>query len=318
MARTSDYKLNGLIEGYVDALSDLDRLTQRVSGYLRDLERIANQDVQPPVLAAPHRTRRIEIRCLGTFSVCLDTLVVPLQPDSRPAALLRLLVERGHLGISRDAVTEALWPGIDPDVASNRLHGTVFGLRRLLEGAECIEVEQGCYRLGADVEVDSVRFEELISEAVRLEQTGDREASADRYRQAVTAYGGDYLGTDSEHATVVHRQYLRDLHLNALVKLARFELSHAAYEACIRYARQIVQLDDCCEEAYQLLMLAHGRLGGRTSARRWYEICERILRQELDLAPSQQTRLARDQAIRGDGPHRSPALGELARLQDTA
>lgn len=76
-----------------------------------------------------------------------------------PARLLVLLVvEDGVLPVDR--ALEVLWPGADPLVTRNRLHGVVLKLRRALglPVAGPVRVEDGVLRLTKEVEVDAWRL----------------------------------------------------------------------------------------------------------------------------------------------------------------
>jgi DNA-binding SARP family transcriptional activator len=79
-----------------------------------------------------------------------------------PAKLLALLVASGGL-MTMDATIEGLWPGADPEVGRNRLHGVLLRLRRSLglPVTGPITCADGVVRLDRDgpVTVDSWDFE---------------------------------------------------------------------------------------------------------------------------------------------------------------
>src|SRR5262249_35042287 len=56
----------------------------------------------------------------------------------------------------------------------------------------------------------------------------------------------------------------------------------------IRNATRLLQLDSFREEAYKQLMIALAATGQRSKALEQYEICQRLLDQELEISPSQE------------------------------
>ena len=75
-----------------------------------------------------------------------------------------------------------------------------------------------------------------------------------------------------------------------LTRLSQFSMAAMDLDGCIRRSRRLLAKEPCREDAYLRLMQCYARLGQRGSALRWYQICERTLRQELDVAPSDETR----------------------------
>lgn len=314
------HDLRALLEGYREALEELDTLTRRFSVKARQIERLLDDEIDQPGFTdeadgSPASSGPIEISCLGAFALRSAGRHLPLQADGRAAALLKVLATRGRQSVGRDALIATLWPDADPRHGANRLHGIVFSLRRLTGSPEIVIVEQGQYRLGDHVEVDALRFEEFVRRAERLARAADPEAASAALEEAVQLYGGDYLEQDDEEWATIHRQYLRDLYLTAIVKLAELSLGRGDFEAAIRHALDALRYDSCSEEAYRLLMLAHHRIGNRARARRWYERCEEMLERELQIQPSARTRQLRDLILQagadvGEAPGGADEIGD--------
>jgi hypothetical protein len=138
------------------------------------------------------------------LSVTMDGEVVPA-PRGYPAKLLALLVAANG-SMTVDAAIEGLWPGADPDVGRNRLHGVLLRLRRGLGLAATgpIGCTEGIVGLAPSphVEIDSWTFERLASLArTRPEATCD----------AVAAYTGDVLSVQFAYDDTIeaYRQALR-------------------------------------------------------------------------------------------------------------
>jgi DNA-binding SARP family transcriptional activator len=301
-----------LLADFQHALALLQQLTAEFADRVRVL------DASPPrsvVSIEDERGYHVQIFTLGTFEVSVNARRVPLPPTGRPVAVLKLLADRGGRPTPRELLAEMLWPGTPSDTGANRLRVAIHSLRQIDDDLhDLVQFDQGTYQLtGSRVEIDADRFEGLLAGAHSLEQSGDLERALTVYGEAEALYRGDYFEDDLyEDWALVRRQHLRDLYLNLLIKLALLALERGDDEACISHCHEIVRQDSCSEDAYRLLMIAHGRRGNRARALRWYTLCEQALRRELDVEPSGITRGLRQEILAeapGDGRSLRQRLG---------
>ena len=82
---------------------------------------------------------------------------------------------------------------------------------------------------------------------------------------------------------------LRDGMAGALQRLARWHGMCAEVDTAIPFARHWLALDPLHEPAQRELMHLYARSDQRAAALRQYMECERVLRQELDIAPAAET-----------------------------
>jgi len=87
-----------------------------------------------------------------------------------------------------------------------------------------------------------------------------------------------------------HRDRLRELHLEALDRLATRLARRREYAQAIHYAERLVRHDPLREDAYRLLMQLHDGRGDRARALRAYHACAAALDRELGIVPSRATR----------------------------
>ncbi len=141
----------------------------------------------------------------------------------------------------------------------------------------------------ADLWLDAAEFERLVVDGDRLfEQRID--SSLDSYRQALERYRSDYLQDyPYDDWCSEERERLLGLYLHAADRLAGALAERGRWQETIDACQAILQRDDCWEQAYRLLMLAHARLGNRAQALRTYQRCVERLREELDVPPSAAT-----------------------------
>ena len=91
----------------------------------------------------------VKIRCLGNFSLrqSPNSAPTPLKGNSRPAALLLLLIAAGPQGIKKIDAELKLWPHAQTAPADSTPDTTLYRLRKLLGSQRAIEVSNGIVRL---------------------------------------------------------------------------------------------------------------------------------------------------------------------------
>jgi DNA-binding SARP family transcriptional activator len=196
-------------------------------------------------------------------------------PRGYPAKLLALLIaSNGWLTV--DAAIEGLWPGADPDVGRNRLHGVLLRLRRRLglpaDGP--ISCAKDVVRLERSplLEVDSWEFEEL---AATTATTPDLRAAA------VAAYGSDFLSVQFAYDDTVaaYRRRLRRTFLELATALLADPPDGADASSLAGLARRAWRTapddDRVCLTAVRTLV----RLGHRAEARELADATARALRE---------------------------------------
>lgn len=226
-----------------------------------------------------------------------ETLNRSLGAKGRP--LLKILAAHRRRPIPRDALIEMLWPEAEPSAGATSLKVAAHNLRRLLEpdkqaGAPgaWILFEQGTYRLNpdADIWIDVECLEQRARQAKRFEALGDLAHARLEYEAVESLYAGDFLEEDIyEDWTIIRREQLRDVYLDVLGRLALLVRAQRDHAAVIRYCHKIIDADPCREDAYRMLMEAHGALNQNARAGAWYAVCRTMLQREIGTAPSRDT-----------------------------
>ena len=194
------------------------------------------------------------------LAVTMDGEPLPT-PRGFPAKLLALLVaSNGSMTV--EAAIESLWPGADPTVGRNRLHGVILRLRRGLGFSAdgpitCVE---GVVRVDRSpvVQIDSWEFERLAARADDRPEARAQAVAAYRgevlsvqfaYDDTVSAYRGSLRRTFLRLATAVLVDPSHNLEAEALAALAR-RTWHAAPDddgVCVAVARTLASLGDKAE-----------------------------------------------------------------------
>lgn len=228
-------------------------------------------------LSAP---RAPTIRCLGAFAIVgpARTLGVAAFPRRKALDLLRHLILARGAAMSRDALIEHLWPGIDPESGANRLHVALHALRSVLREAlpgtaeNLVQHRHGHYRI--DVEalgpVDAFVFADALDEARRRAREGDPDGALDWLEQALPLYLGELFADAEDLAFEAPRQRFRDRYREALHLLVDLHLNRgradAALEALAR-EREFTVFDSDWYDALVRKVVEYARLPGAHAVR---------------------------------------------------
>jgi DNA-binding SARP family transcriptional activator len=247
-----------------------------------------------------HPGYQLRVQTLGAFVVWRGAEAVAPHEWRRDKArqLFQLLLTRRKRLLERDQIVELLWPGLDAETAERDFKVALSTLYRVLEPAlparapSAYVLREGTLyglRPGADLLLDAEQFERLTTEGDRLAGKGD-ETFIEHYRASLALYGGDFLQDyPYDEWASEERERLLGLWLHAADRLAGALAERGRWQETVDVCQAILQRDECWEQAYRLLMLAHARLGNRAQALRIYARCVERLREELDVPPSAAT-----------------------------
>jgi len=253
-----------------------------------------------------HPGYQLRLQTLGPFRVWRgDDEVAGREWQRRKARqLLQLLVtERGRM-LQREEIFEFLWSEESPEAAGRDFKVALNALNRALEpdrpaedAPAFIVREEAAYGLrpGADVWLDAEEFGQLIAQAEKQEG----QAALELYRRALALYQDDYLpDARYEDWASAERERLLALYLRSADRLAQELLMQGQDDECLTWCERILARDCCWEQAYRLMMRLYARRGDRAQARRVFERCVQVLRQELDVEPSPATQEVFQQVVR--------------------
>jgi len=249
---------------------------------------------------------RLTIKLLGGFSVFDAAGDEPALPARKARALLAYLALAPAQWHGRDRLAGLLWSDRSEVQARNSLRQALASIRKLGAGLgiDVVETDGDRVRLAEGVaEIDAVEFQKLYE--------GDPVAAA-----------GLYAGELLDGFTVrdpAFQDWLAGARA-ALNELASETLERAVVQAerdgnprsAIDLARRLVAVDPYCESGHRRLMELHAMSGNRAEAIRQYRSCERLLRDELGVAPCAETTmlLERIRAEAGAAEIDHPRLAE--------
>ncbi len=212
-------------------------------------------------------------------------------------ALLAYLAAQGGRPVSRERLSDLLWPYQGSDQARHSLRNCLLELRKALgPGAKRhLAAEFASCRL-QDADLDIERFERLA----RSSNQADLVVAAELYR-------GEFLADfviDSEpfqEWLAAERDRTLDLICGVLQRLTTLQDEAGEHDAAIQSARRLAGLDSLSEIGQRALIRAYARAGRRPEALRQYRICADILKRELGVAPDAETQALANQIARSGG-----------------
>jgi DNA-binding SARP family transcriptional activator len=257
---------------------------------------ILGEVIRPNAIPYPVST---EIRCFGRFDVRSSLCHVDHWNSVKARSVFQYLLIKPREPTVKETLMESLWPDCSPQAAANNLKAAIYNLRLTLnellpdkDGAQYIIFRQGRYLINPEIDlwIDVEAFEKCWLNGRGFEKRGQTVEAMREFEKAEALYCGDYLEDEPyEDWALLRRESFKDIYLIILSKLADHNMQTADYESCIHYSQKILAMDSCREDSYRRLMYCYARLGQRNRAQRWYELCQKTFKSEMDAAPDNET-----------------------------
>ena len=201
--------------------------------------------------------------------------------------LLALLALTPGEPVSADALVDELWPAAPPSAPTNALQARVSAVRRVV-GAERLRLTAAGYVLDvAPDDVDSHRFEQLVTAGRRVLADGDAEGAAARLEEALALWAGDVALADvpREGRVQAAAERLEDLLASAHEVHIDAELARGRHEQAVTQLGALVVRYPLRERLREHLMLALYRSGRQAEALAAFQDARRAFAEELGLDP---------------------------------
>ena len=225
----------------------------------------------------------LSLHLLGEFrAVYGDRAMTTLTAPHVQLVLARLVLHPG-LAQPRAHLAALLWPDSSEAQARTNLRKRLHELRRALPDAERFLDARGqtlSWRADAPYRLDVSEFEAAARRA---------EAPAEIAR-ALDLYRGDLLPGHYDEWVLTERDRLRQAVARLLERGIAAGEDARDYPTALGYARRLRDHDPLHEAAYQALIRLHALAGDRVAAVRAYHDCVAVLRRELGMEPSRETR----------------------------
>lgn len=246
---------------------------------------------------------RLKIKQLGQFEVCFDGEPVPAKTfrQQKTIQLFKIfLSERGRV-FSKDQLAEHLFPENTEAGTFKNLQNRISELRKALEpDLKRGQPSQYLQRVGqegyafskeAACWLDTEAFEVRLKKARELEASEHWMLALETYEQALSLYQGDYLTEDLyEDWTLSLRNHWHELFLEGLQHAAECHTKLGQYREAIDCCHRLIQAAPGREQAYAQKMYNHSYAGEKQLALETYQALIGVLKDEIGLDPSPDTR----------------------------
>jgi DNA-binding SARP family transcriptional activator/predicted ATPase len=200
---------------------------------------------------------------------------------------------------SRDSLAALFWPEHDQSSARSNLRRELYRLKNALgERALQIEREQIEFIAGDEMWLDVLKFQKRIEFAQQHDHISGQYCKdcLTALSRAAELYTDDFMSGFSLPDSIVFDEWqffqnenLRQSLARALQQLIDWHSKPGEYEEAIVYARRWLALDSLHEPAHRRLMLLYAWSGQQSAALRQYQECARLLREELNIDPEEET-----------------------------
>lgn len=136
----------------------------------------------------------------------------------------------------------------------------------------------------------------------------------DEISEAVSLYRGDLLESIYDDWCQAQRDALQARHLGALEFLMESNMARGYWANALAMGQRILTLDPFMEHIQRAVMRCHFSLGNRPAAVKQYALCAKLLRQELDVEPMEETRQVLETIVAAPAPEKSSGSNGIGPL----
>jgi len=229
------------------------------------------------------------IQLFGGLRAECGERVVERFRTQKTGALLAFLAFHRDRSHPREVLIEVLWPASPPLAGRQSLSMAISSLRHQFEppgvaAGSFVRTDRFSVQLNPGaVDTDVADFEKALSAAGVAPTDNER---AHLLAQAADLYRGDLLPGFYQDWILTEQRRLADLYYRAVRRLTKHFEQTEQWERALDCARRAAALDPLREESQYELMRLLLLAGQPSAALRQFEEIERLLRDELNTAPS--------------------------------
>ncbi len=249
----------------------------------------------------------LTVNMLGPVEILRDPtrpLAADAWPTRRARDILCFLVSRRHHRASKDTIIDTFWGETDFEVVEKNFHPTVSHIRKALNSNQPLKqnfllYRDGDYQLNSEFSyrIDIEEFDRLLADGENARRARQFEDCIKFYEQALTFYRGEFMQGSYEPWVEEQRTYYREQYLRLLEALAGVAQTAEDWPKAMQLAQLIIREDQFREDIHCVVMKAQAAMGNRGAAKEHYEGLKRLLKAELGVEPSPETKKLYQQLI---------------------
>ncbi len=234
---------------------------------------------------------RIEL--FGGIRATCGSRVVSHFESRKAVSLLAYLAYYRDRMHPREVLAEMLWPDEDPVATRDRLRQALAAIRRLLgpEGVSpgsILLADRSEVGLSPDTITTDVK--QFVTSTESAARTDDPSLRLCHLRDAIDLYRGELMPGYYDAWIASERECLAEVMYECLNQAADLLETAGRVSEATEYARLAVRADPLREEGYAALIRLYAADGRVGDALRKYHDLERVLREQLGVAPSDATK----------------------------
>jgi DNA-binding SARP family transcriptional activator len=245
-----------------------------------------------------HALQVLRVRLFGGLSLAWDIVPVPTIPSTAARSLLAYLLVHRDRAYDRGQLTSTYWPALPKNRACRRLDQMLSQIGHAVQRGSPTPI----FLIGGD----AIQFNpelplwlDLQEFTIHQEQCTSEQDSLWHCERCINLYQGPFLEGYADDWIVARREQLRQTFLSTLGHLIKEYTALGQYERALAHANRLAAEDPRREKAHQEVMRLYHLLGRDAEALQQYEICQKILSEQLGAEPAPETAaLAADIASR--------------------
>ncbi|NJP04573.1 MAG: hypothetical protein HC837_02530 [Chloroflexaceae bacterium] len=234
-------------------------------------------------------THTLTVTLFGMPSVLLGNQSLKDHIHTKAQALLYYLITTQRT-YYRDELASLFWPDMPDSQARKNLRNILPVLRTYLESHIEVTRNTVTFNRYTSYWLDVEAFQALVG-------IDPARVSTEALWQAMDLYPDDFLtgfyvrnAPLFEDWMLLMRRNLHDMASDVLDTLARRHLEQGDYKVALQATRRLLEMEPWRESAHRQQMLALAGMGQRSAAISQYEVCHRILLEEFQLEPEDETK----------------------------
>lgn len=241
--------------------------------------------------------KTLKIYLLGNVELSLGDKRLDGFATKKSKALFAYLVLGGGKLLSRELLADVFWGDLPEARARRALSTDLWRIGNLLRtaGADPDEYlicdsETVGFNIRSPHWVDVERFEAATGQIDYQDPADAGRQTIDEITDAVSSYRGDLLEGVYDDWCLIKRDVLQTRYLGALEFLMRHDMARDRWANAVELGQTILSIDPFMEHIQRAVMQCHFSLGNRPAAMKQYATCAKLLRQELNVEPMDETR----------------------------
>ena len=242
----------------------------------------------------------LSINVLGPVDILRDPSQ-PFAPDAwttrRARDIFCLIATSKHRRVAKDILIDTFWPDEDPQVVEKNFHPTISHIRKALNSRQTfkqnfIVFRDGAYQLNPDLSylIDADEFDRLVADAEAAKREKDNERLRVSLEGAHRLYRGEFMPGIYEDWAEERRNYYSEQFGRVTGALAKLSFAERRLADALKYTAEALKLDPYREDMHRLTLKTYAAQDKVTAAKKHFEAMATLLKDELGVEPSAETR----------------------------